>query len=83
MTSVEKEFEKAVADESKVKFAEYQEAFKGYSAAPRSTEGDAEFVASFLAMLNVYGPDWARALEYVPGGKADLRRFEKLTQGMR
>ena len=76
--NVEEEFEKAVADEAKVQMELYQEAFKGYEAAPRSTYGDREFIASFLVMLNAYGPDWATALEFVPGGREELRRFTKL-----
>jgi len=81
--NVEEEFEKAVEDEAKVQMEMYQEAFKGYKAAPRGTQGDREFIAAFLAMLNAYGPDWATALEFVPGGRDELRRFTKLTQGAR
>jgi hypothetical protein len=29
-------------------------------------------------MLNAYGPDWVTALEFVPGGREELRRFTKL-----
>ncbi len=76
--NVEEEFEKSVEDEAKVQMKMYQEAFQSYGAPTRNTVGDREFVAAFLAMLNMYGPDWATALEFVPGGRDDLRRFNKL-----
>lgn len=55
-----------------------EEQVKGLWPGTRETRGDDEFRAWFLMKVGEWGPDFIKALEFVDGGKAVLRRWNKI-----
>lgn len=71
-----------IEERSDLMAKKFREQFEGMGPGMKDTRGDREFMAWFLFMISQYGPDWARALEFVDGGKDLLRRFIRLKDAM-
>ena len=71
-----------IEERSTLMAKKFREQFDGMGPGLKDTRGDREFLAWFLYMLGEYGADWARALEFVDGGKDHLRRMNRITAEM-
>lgn len=67
-----------IAERSTLMAKKFRDQFDGMGPGMRDTRGDREFLAWFVYMVTNYGVDWARALEFVDGGKDVLRRVIKI-----
>ena len=67
-----------IAERSTLMAKKFREQFDGMGPGLKDTRGDREFLAWFVYMVTNYGEDWARALEFVEGGKDVLRRVIKI-----
>ena len=71
-----------IEERSTLMAKKFREQFEGMGPGQRDTRGDREFLAWFLFMVSQYGTDWAKALEYVDGGKEILRRVIRIRDEM-
>lgn len=75
--------EEGIAERSELMAEKFKEQFQGLGPTITNTRGDAEFVAWFLLNVEKQGPDWVTHLDYVAGGKEQVRRFNRIVDEWR